>query len=151
MFGRGGGGGGQTKKLSVGEVRIFSGEVHTFIPLEHFNLTQLVLSAHGERLEVDLLFDVYFPVVACYSCQPGVQGDKCTECMDGYKNFSSSGCTPCNCDKNGSLSADCNEFTHQCPCKVSTHTCTCTGVTRHRSVTKRQKMSAFRVLSEKEL
>lgn len=77
-------------------------------------------------LEVNLLFTVsfffLFSLVLLYSCQPGVQGDKCTECMDGYKNFSSSGCFPCNCDKNGSLSEDCNEFTHQCPCKVSTET-----------------------------
>lgn len=68
--------------------------------------------------------------MAFYSCQPGVRGEKCTECMDGYKNFSSSGCTPCNCDKNGSLNADCNEFTHQCPCKVSTQT----RAPQHRSV-----------------
>lgn len=63
------------------------------------------------------------PDSAFSSCQPGVQGEKCTECMDGYKNFSRSGCTACNCDRNGSLSEDCNEFTHQCPCKVSYHCC----------------------------
>ena len=40
--------------------------------------------------------------------------------MDGYKNFSSSGCSLCNCYMNGSLSEVCNKSSHQCPCKVST-------------------------------
>lgn len=62
---------------------------------------------------------VYFLLTHC-SCKPGVQGEKCTECMDGYKNFSTSGCSPCNCDGNGSLSEVCNEVSQQCPCKVST-------------------------------
>ena len=76
------------------------------------------------------LLVVYLISVLCpCSCQPGVQGEKCTECMDGYKNFSSSGCTPCNCDGNGSLSEVCDKVSHQCPCKVSKITlCSCTAV-----------------------
>ena len=67
--------------------------------------------------------NLFYCLFSCFdfsSCRSGVQGDKCTECMDGYKNFSSSGCSPCNCDRNGSLSEVCNKSSHQCPCKVST-------------------------------
>lgn len=53
------------------------------------------------------------------SCKPGVQGDKCSECIDGYKNFSSQGCSNCSCDGRGSLSEVCDKLSGQCPCKVS--------------------------------
>ncbi|XP_048583639.1 laminin-like protein epi-1 [Nematostella vectensis] len=54
------------------------------------------------------------------SCKPGVTRTKCTECADGYKNFSSAGCAACDCDVNGSRSGVCNKTSGQCPCKNNT-------------------------------
>ena len=45
-------------------------------------------------------------------------GDKCDQCMDGYKLFSSVGCIPCNCNEIGSLNTTCEKVAGQCPCKV---------------------------------
>ncbi len=68
------------------------------------------------------------------TCKPGVQGDKCTECQDGYKLFSSSGCSECSCNEAGSLSNMCNKSNGQCPCKVKWHSFITRGYHKSRMV-----------------
>ncbi|KAK3731434.1 hypothetical protein QZH41_013619, partial [Actinostola sp. cb2023] len=59
------------------------------------------------------------------SCEPGVHLDKCTECQDEFKNFSSLGCTGCGCETSGSLNPVCSKTTGQCPCKNNSMSMTC--------------------------
>ena len=44
-------------------------------------------------------------------------GDDCSECANGYFNFTSDGCTDCNCNVTGSESIDCDDE-GQCDCTV---------------------------------
>lgn len=57
-------------------------------------------------------------------CRPGVSGEKCSSCLDGYYGFSSNGCTSCDCSTQYALSAQCNE-TGQCPCQPGVGGLTC--------------------------
>lgn len=50
------------------------------------------------------------------ACNPGVTGDKCDRCRNGYYGFSKAGCRPCNCNREGSVSDTC-DATGQCTCK----------------------------------
>lgn len=51
-------------------------------------------------------------------CRVNVVGKKCDRCISEHWNINSkTGCEPCNCDKVGSLSNDCNMDSGQCVCK----------------------------------
>ena len=50
-------------------------------------------------------------------CRTGVSGRSCEVCMEGWFNFTSSGCTSCDCDTVGSDGVNCSD-TGQCSCKV---------------------------------
>ncbi|XP_075059154.1 laminin subunit alpha-2 isoform X2 [Mixophyes fleayi] len=56
---------------------------------------------------------------ACRICKPGVTGDYCDKCADGYFGdaLGPSNCQQCNCNINGSASSSCNPQTGQCLCK----------------------------------
>ncbi|KAL2093324.1 hypothetical protein ACEWY4_010636 [Coilia grayii] len=50
-------------------------------------------------------------------CRTGVAGALCNECDDGYWNLDGdSGCQPCQCDPDHSVSHICDKITGQCPC-----------------------------------
>lgn len=49
-------------------------------------------------------------------CRAGVVGVLCDQCEDGYWNMRS-GCEPCNCNSQHSLSNLCDKITGQCPCE----------------------------------
>ncbi|PAA46918.1 hypothetical protein BOX15_Mlig003129g4 [Macrostomum lignano] len=55
---------------------------------------------------------------AC-ECKENVEGDNCEKCKIGFFNISASakGCSPCNCNIGGSVSANCNNQTGECTCK----------------------------------
>ncbi len=50
-------------------------------------------------------------------CKTNVNGDDCSKCVDGYFNFTSDGCTECQCNVMGSESISCDNE-GQCDCKV---------------------------------
>ncbi|EDV27425.1 uncharacterized protein TRIADDRAFT_21436 [Trichoplax adhaerens] len=54
-------------------------------------------------------------------CKPGVAGDKCDRCQAFYYNFTSAGCSSCDCSEAGTRadSSDCDKITGQCQCKVN--------------------------------
>ncbi|XP_077990481.1 usherin-like [Glandiceps talaboti] len=63
-------------------------------------------------------------------CKANVQGRQCNECKDGFYNLQSSnsdGCTPCECNTDGTLagSSICDKTTGQCPCKSMAQGRTC--------------------------
>ncbi|XP_054637122.1 agrin isoform X1 [Dunckerocampus dactyliophorus] len=64
------------------------------------------------------------PATGQCSCKPGVGGQKCDRCEPGFWNFrgivteNMSGCTPCNCDANGSVRDDCEQMSGLCSCKA---------------------------------
>uniref|UniRef100_A0A3P8V635 Agrin n=1 Tax=Cynoglossus semilaevis TaxID=244447 RepID=A0A3P8V635_CYNSE len=64
------------------------------------------------------------PATGQCSCKPGVGGQKCDRCEPGFWNFrgivteNMSGCTPCNCDANGSVRDDCEQMSGLCSCKT---------------------------------
>ena len=47
-------------------------------------------------------------------CKPGVGGDKCDKCLEGYHSLSNEGCKTCDCNPFGST--HCNNITGQCEC-----------------------------------
>ncbi|KAJ8274539.1 hypothetical protein COCON_G00091640 [Conger conger] len=49
-------------------------------------------------------------------CQPGVTGQHCERCEVNFFGFGSSGCKPCDCDPEGSQTAQCKEDGH-CECR----------------------------------
>ncbi|KAM4693155.1 laminin subunit alpha-2 isoform 1-T1 [Discoglossus pictus] len=57
---------------------------------------------------------------ACLICKPGVAGQYCDKCADGYFGEATGGsvCHPCNCHINGSISTTCNQQ-GQCECKTN--------------------------------
>ncbi|XP_053314949.1 laminin subunit alpha-2 isoform X2 [Spea bombifrons] len=56
---------------------------------------------------------------ACLICKPGITGEYCNKCADGYFGdaLGPLSCQACNCNINGSLSSSCNLQTGQCECK----------------------------------
>ncbi|KAM3931256.1 laminin subunit alpha-2 isoform 4-T4 [Leptodactylus fuscus] len=56
---------------------------------------------------------------ACLICKPGVAGNLCDKCAEGYfgNALGPSSCQPCNCNINGSTSMSCNLQTGQCECR----------------------------------
>ncbi|XP_063299217.1 laminin subunit alpha-2 isoform X3 [Pelobates fuscus] len=56
---------------------------------------------------------------ACLKCRPGITGEYCNTCADGYFGdaLEARNCQPCNCHINGSMSSTCNFKTGQCECK----------------------------------
>lgn len=61
------------------------------------------------------------------SCRPGVGGPTCSDCLPDHFNFTSSGCTPCDCSRLYSNSPSCNVTTGQCPCPEGVAGQTCSG------------------------
>ena len=61
----------------------------------------------------------HFPLFAdsVETCLPGVTGESCDECLSGYYNTTDSGCKPCDCNLDGSLSNECDSRSGQCECK----------------------------------
>uniref|UniRef100_A0A1I8H8U3 Laminin subunit beta-1 n=1 Tax=Macrostomum lignano TaxID=282301 RepID=A0A1I8H8U3_9PLAT len=52
------------------------------------------------------------------SCLPNVEGTNCDACKPNHYNLTSgTGCTPCDCDPDGSINDMCNVITGQCLCK----------------------------------
>ncbi|XP_067209558.1 laminin subunit gamma-1 isoform X2 [Linepithema humile] len=52
------------------------------------------------------------------TCKPHVVGRNCDKCEEGYYHImSGEGCTPCNCDLEGSYNRTCNPITGQCQCR----------------------------------
>ncbi|XP_066523971.1 laminin subunit beta-4 [Hoplias malabaricus] len=49
-------------------------------------------------------------------CRAGVEGVRCDQCKDGHWNLQS-GCQPCACNSQHSLSNLCDKITGQCPCE----------------------------------
>ena len=47
-------------------------------------------------------------------CQPGVGGRRCNQCLEGFYNFTATGCTPCQCSEFALLD-DCDSD-GQCTC-----------------------------------
>eukprot|EP00794_Sanderia_malayensis_P015666 gene15666-17246_t len=58
-------------------------------------------------------------------CKPGVTGRTCDQCMPGFYNFTSNGCTACNCTVLGSKSLVCDVISGQCPCHPGVVNRTC--------------------------
>ncbi|XP_031551742.1 laminin subunit alpha-5-like [Actinia tenebrosa] len=58
-------------------------------------------------------------------CKPGVTGQSCDQCMPGYYNFTSEGCTACDCSSLGSHHLVCDAVTGQCPCRPGVITRAC--------------------------
>ncbi|KAG8582668.1 hypothetical protein GDO81_008157 [Engystomops pustulosus] len=58
---------------------------------------------------------------ACHICKPGVIGEYCHKCAEGYFGdaLGLSSCQPCNCNLNGSISSSCNLQTGQCECRIN--------------------------------
>ncbi|KAM9317105.1 laminin subunit alpha-2 [Gastrophryne carolinensis] len=56
---------------------------------------------------------------ACLICKPGVTGEYCDKCADGYFGdaLGPRNCQPCNCNINGSASITCDVQTGQCSCR----------------------------------
>uniref|UniRef100_H2YEQ9 Uncharacterized protein n=1 Tax=Ciona savignyi TaxID=51511 RepID=H2YEQ9_CIOSA len=56
---------------------------------------------------------------SCNQCSPGLTGRRCDECAASYWSFHPlfGKCETCNCHVPGSISAECNPVTGQCPCK----------------------------------
>ncbi|KAG8444246.1 hypothetical protein GDO86_009434 [Hymenochirus boettgeri] len=56
---------------------------------------------------------------ACLICKPGISGQYCHKCAEGYFGdaLEARGCHSCNCHINGSLSTSCNMETGQCECR----------------------------------
>ena len=59
-------------------------------------------------------------VTGACTCKTGVSGRYCELCMEGWFNFTSSGCASCDCDSVGSEGINCS-VTGQCSCKVYYH------------------------------
>ncbi|RUS88037.1 hypothetical protein EGW08_004203 [Elysia chlorotica] len=59
-------------------------------------------------------------------CKPGVEGDNCDVCQDGYHSLGVQGCLPCSCNTDGSNSNVCNKTNGQCPCKTNVEGIKCT-------------------------
>ncbi|XP_040285060.1 laminin subunit alpha-2 isoform X2 [Bufo bufo] len=55
----------------------------------------------------------------CRICKPGVTGEYCNTCSEGYfgNALGPSSCQSCNCNINGSISTVCNLQTGQCECR----------------------------------
>lgn len=52
------------------------------------------------------------------ACKPHVVGRNCDKCEEGYYHIlSGEGCTPCNCDLEGSYNRTCEPITGQCQCR----------------------------------
>lgn len=62
------------------------------------------------------LSSVCHPDTGVCQCKPGVGGDLCSECLDGYFDFSDAGCRPCTCNDSGAISNVCNKETGVCAC-----------------------------------
>ncbi|XP_078505043.1 laminin subunit alpha-2 isoform X3 [Lissotriton helveticus] len=64
---------------------------------------------------------------ACKTCRPGVSGQHCNLCDDGFYGdaLSARNCIACQCNLNGSISETCDSKTGQCRCKpnVLGHKC----------------------------
>ncbi|XP_073483348.1 laminin subunit alpha-2 isoform X3 [Aquarana catesbeiana] len=58
---------------------------------------------------------------ACRICKPGVTGEYCDKCADGYFGdaLGARSCQPCNCNINGSESTTCDIHTGKCECKYN--------------------------------
>ncbi|XP_067402829.1 laminin subunit alpha-2 isoform X2 [Emydura macquarii macquarii] len=56
---------------------------------------------------------------ACLICKPGITGQYCERCADGYFGdaLDAKNCQSCHCNINGSISEICNSQTGQCECK----------------------------------
>ncbi|XP_077145501.1 laminin subunit alpha-2 isoform X2 [Ranitomeya variabilis] len=56
---------------------------------------------------------------ACRICKPGVTGEYCSKCAEGYFGdaLGPRSCQPCNCNINGSVSTVCNLQNGQCECR----------------------------------
>ncbi|XP_053879086.1 laminin subunit alpha-2 isoform X6 [Malaclemys terrapin pileata] len=56
---------------------------------------------------------------ACLICKPGITGQYCERCADGYFGdaLDPKNCQSCHCNINGSFSEICNSQTGQCECK----------------------------------
>eukprot|EP00794_Sanderia_malayensis_P009566 gene9566-10555_t len=55
-------------------------------------------------------------------CKPGVTGKQCDKCLPAFYNFTSNGCSPCNCSTDNKI---CNQTTGQCVCPPHTIGRTC--------------------------
>jgi len=53
------------------------------------------------------------------SCKAGVFGRRCDQCAPGHFNFTSTGCTACQCAEGGSINLVCDYETGQCPCHTN--------------------------------
>jgi hypothetical protein len=107
--------------LFVTEYRsnIYSTAQPSPLRLKTRKVSSLLVSTHlGEGWAELRVKDITLHFFHFSSCKPGVHLEKCTECQDEYKNFSSEGCSQCGCDVEGSLSPVCAKETGQCPCKV---------------------------------
>ena len=60
-------------------------------------------------------------------CKPGVGGPTCSDCLPDYFNFTSEGCSPCECSSQFSNSPSCNITTGQCSCPDGIAGRTCGG------------------------
>ncbi|CAD5118427.1 DgyrCDS7136 [Dimorphilus gyrociliatus] len=65
-------------------------------------------------------------------CNKGVSGLRCDKCIENHWGFSYSGCEPCNCDPEGSLSEQCDLFTGECKCKPNYVSKTCSVCAENR-------------------
>ncbi|XP_068087628.1 laminin subunit alpha-2 isoform X4 [Hyperolius riggenbachi] len=56
---------------------------------------------------------------ACRICKPGMTGEYCDKCADGYFGdaLGARSCQPCKCNVNGSIATTCNLQTGQCECR----------------------------------
>ena len=50
------------------------------------------------------------------SCTFGITDLQCSECEDGFYNFTSNGCQPCTCEQLGSESNNCDKLNGACDC-----------------------------------
>ena len=101
----------------------------------------VVSSLHGIGIGVLLTTnESYFPACDCdpagslsplcsesgqCPCRPGVGGPTCSDCLPNFFNFTSEGCTPCDCSEFSIASTYCNVTTGQCLCPegVTGRTC----------------------------
>ena len=58
-------------------------------------------------------------------CKALVEGQQCSECVDGYYDFNN-GCKACDCDQDGTVAGSvCDKTTGQCTCKQHTNGTKC--------------------------
>ena len=61
------------------------------------------------------------------TCKPGVTGQKCDRCLNGYWNLGPNGCEMCGCNTDYAIGGGCNPLNGQCECLPGVQGQNCDG------------------------